>query len=193
MAGLPSNGRLGATAGEVSTTATVPDLPGVLFTSTADAGTGPQLIIATQPSSAAKKDVPFAQQPVIRVEDGTGEPLGAGIAVTVSVEGATLAGTTILPSDGYGEVRFTDLVLSGPDGTYNLTFSAPDLIAVRSIAITLTSAAAGGQIVITTQPSSAAENGDPFDQQPAVRVENGDGSNGRRRSARNGGPFVAGR
>ncbi|MEO7987626.1 MAG: galactose oxidase-like domain-containing protein [Gemmatimonadales bacterium] len=166
---------LGAIAGEVSTTATVPDLPGVLFISTAGAGAGPQLIIATQPSSAAKKDVPFAQQPVIRVEDGSGEPLAAGISVTVSVEGATLAGTTVLPSDANGEVRFTDLVLSGSDGTYNLTFSAPDLIAVRSSAIALTSGATGGQIVITIQPSSAAENGDPFDQQPVVRIENGTG------------------
>ncbi len=73
---------LGTTAGEVGTTATVPDLPGVLFTSTAEAGTGPQLVVATQPSSAAKKDVLLAQQPVIRVEDGTGEPLEAGIAMT---------------------------------------------------------------------------------------------------------------
>lgn len=166
---------LGATAGEVGTTATVPDLPGVLFTSTADAGTGPQLVIATQPSGAAKKDVLLAQQPVIRVEDGTGEALEAGIAVTATVDGATLTGTTTVTSDSYGEARFTNLVLSGSDGTYNLTFTAPDVIAVRSSPITLTDAAGGGQMVITTQPSSAAESGAPLAQQPAVRVESGAG------------------
>ncbi|HEX3236573.1 MAG TPA: kelch repeat-containing protein, partial [Gemmatimonadales bacterium] len=165
---------LGGTAGELTTTATVSDLI-VTFSSTAQAGEEPQLIVATQPSSTAKDDVPLIQQPVLRAEDAVGEPLPAGLSVTASVEGATLTGTTTRTSDGFGQVRFTDLALSGSDGSYNLTFSASGVVSVRSTDIVLSSATEGGQVVITTQPSSAAENGVALGQQPVVRVENGAG------------------
>lgn len=165
---------LGTTAGDVTTTAGVTDLPSVVFNATAVAGAQPQLLIATQPSSSAKNGVPLAQQPVVRVDDGTGEPTAA-VTVTASVEGATLGGTTSLKSDSYGEVHFTDLAITGPDGSYNLTFVAPSVVSVRSAPIALTSAAEGGQLVITTQPSSSAENGIAFARQPVVEVQNGNG------------------
>ena len=81
---------LGGTAGQQTTTATVPDLPQMVFTSTAEAGAVPRLIIATQPSSLANGGVALEQQPIVRLENGDGDPLGAGIPVTVSVTGATL-------------------------------------------------------------------------------------------------------
>ncbi|MEO6057345.1 MAG: galactose oxidase-like domain-containing protein [Gemmatimonadales bacterium] len=166
---------LGATAGEATTAASVPGLPAVVFTATAEAGAQAQLIIATQPSGVAKTDVPLVQQPILRLEDEFGEPMGAGIPVTAATQGATLGGTTVVESDGFGEVRFTNLVLRGSDATYHLTFSAPNVVSVRSTAIQLTTAAAGGQLIITIQPSSAAENGVPLAQQPVVQVEDGAG------------------
>jgi galactose oxidase-like protein/Big-like domain-containing protein len=166
---------LGGTAGQQTTTAAVPDLPPVVFTSTAEAGAVPQLIIATQPSSVANGGVALEQQPIVRLENGDGEPLGAGIPVTVSVTGATLSGTTTVASDGYGEVRFSDLALSGPDGSYNLVFSAPNLAAVQSAVIALSTGSTTGHLVITTQPSSAVVAGVAFAQQPVVRVEDGNG------------------
>lgn len=166
---------LGGTAGELTTTATVAGLPDVVFVAMAEAGAQPQLIVAVQPSSAAKDNVPFAQQPVIRLDDGTGEPLGGGVPVTASVDGATMTGTSVVKSIGSGEVHFSDLGLTGPDGSYNLTFSAPGVVPVRSSAIALTKASAGGLLVITTQPSSVAENAVELARQPVVRVDDGAG------------------
>jgi hypothetical protein len=67
---------LGASAGQQTTTARVPNLPPVLFTATASAGSLPRLTITTQPSDIAENAVPFVQQPVVRVEDGNGQPVG---------------------------------------------------------------------------------------------------------------------
>jgi galactose oxidase-like protein len=133
---------LGGTAGQQTTTAAVADLPPVVFTATAEAGAPAQLVITTQPSSAAESGVPLAQQPVIRVEDGSAQPLGAGIAVTASIGGATLAGTTTVESDGSGVARFSDLALSGSAGSYHLNFSAPGFESVQSTAITLSTTSA---------------------------------------------------
>jgi hypothetical protein len=162
---------LGATAGPQTTTARVPSLPPVLFTATAEAGSLPQLVMVTQPSSAAENAVPLAQQPVVRVEDGSGQPLGAGIPVTVSVSGATLAGATTVESDAAGTATFTGLALSGPAGNYSLTFTAPNLVPVQSAAITLGTATGTRRLVIATQPSETAESAVPLVRQPVVRVE----------------------
>ena len=168
---------LGDATGVVTTTAAVTDLPAVVFTSTAEAGSVPSLVIATQPSSSAVSAVPLARQPVIQVEDGTGQPAGAGIAVTASVEGATLAGATVVESDASGVVTFTDLALAGEDGSYTLIFSASGYVSAQSSAIALSSTPSeSGRLVITTQPSSDAENGEPLAQQPVVRAEDAAGT-----------------
>ena len=167
---------LGGTAGTQTTTAAVPDLPGVVFTSTAEAGNLPQLIIATQPSQLAIGGLPLEQQPIVRVEDGNGETLGAGIAVTAAVTGATLSGTTTVASNSFGEVHFTNLALTGPDGTYTLAFSAPDFVGIQSAGINLTTGSSGvSHLVVTTQPSSAAIAGAVFSQQPIVRADDAAG------------------
>lgn len=67
---------LGDAAGIVTTTAAVPTLPSVVFTSTASAGDVPSLTMATQPSAAAVNAIPFDRQPIVQVEDGTGQPVG---------------------------------------------------------------------------------------------------------------------
>jgi hypothetical protein len=103
------------------------------------ATSGGRLTVVTQPSPTAENAVPFARQPVIRVLDGAGQPLGAGIAVTASVNGASLTGTKMVESDAAGEAHFTDLTLSGSAGNYTLSFSAPDMASVQSTAIALTS------------------------------------------------------
>ncbi len=168
---------LGDAAGVVTTTATVEGLPAVVFTSTAEAGEVPSITIATQPSSAAVNGQPLAQQPVVQVQDGTGQPVGEGVAVTVSVDGATLSGTTVVESDASGVVTFTDLVLTGDDGSYTLTFAASGYVSAQSTAITLTAEPVEtNQLVVTTQPSGNAENGEPLAQQPVVRAEDADGN-----------------
>lgn len=166
---------LGGTAGVQTTTARVPNLPPVLFTATAEAGSVPHLVIMTQPSSAAENGVPFVQQPVVRLEDEAGQPLGAGIPVTVAVSGATMAGSTTVESDATGIAAFSGLALSGPAGNYSLTFTAPGLVSTQSTAIALSASGGSRQLVITTQPSETADNAIPLVRQPVVKVEDGAG------------------
>ena len=167
---------LGGAAGIVTTTAAVATLPSVVFTSTASAGDVPSLTMATQPSAAAVNGVPFDRQPIVQVEDGTGQPVGAGVAVTASVDGATLNGDAVLETDGTGLVRFTDLALTGPDGDYALEFSATGYVSVRSAPVALTATPVErDRLVITTQPSAAAENGAVLDRQPVVQAEDPSG------------------
>ncbi|MGH7579624.1 MAG: galactose oxidase-like domain-containing protein [Gemmatimonadales bacterium] len=167
---------LGDVAGVVTTTASVGDLPAVVFTSTAAHGGLPLLIIATQPSAAAVNAVALDRQPVIQVEDGNDQPVGAGVAVTASVAGASLTGTTQLETDAAGIVRFTDLTLSGDDGSYTMTFSASGYLPAESGPIALSATPSDDdRLVITTQPSSDAENGEVLAQQPVLRAETAGG------------------
>lgn len=163
---------LGKAAGRHTTMASVPDLEPVVFNAVAEAGPVPHLLITTQPSASAADGTPLARQPVLQVLDGAGDPLGEGIEVTASVQGADLAGTTMVPSDASGVVAFTDLALSGADGNYHLTFSAPDVAPARSETIALSAAGAGGTLLIATQPSASAENGVALARQPVIRVRN---------------------
>ena len=141
---------------------------------------------AIRPDNYHISGAPLVQQPIVRLDDGTGEALGSGIPVTASVEHAALTGTITVKSDEYGEVAFTNLALSGSDGSYALTFSAPGVTGVRSGAITLATASADQrQLVITTQPSNSAQGGVAFAQQPgqAARLA-GRGGLGLSRNAR---------
>jgi hypothetical protein len=168
---------LGDNAGVVTTTAAVTDLPAVVFTSTAAEGGLPTVSIATQPSTSAVSGEALERQPVIQLEDGNGQPSGAGVAVTASVSGATLSGTTEVESDETGLVRFTDLVLTGSDGDYTIEFDSPGYLSAESGPIALTETPSeSDRLVITVQPSSQAENGEVFAQQPAVRAEDADGN-----------------
>ncbi len=168
--------RLGDVVGVATTTATVDELSPVGFTSTAQAGAVSNLSVATQPSDAAVTGVPLARQPVIQAEDGTGQPAGAGVAVAVSVDGATLSGDTEIETDETGVARFTDLVLTGAEGSYTLTFSASGFVSAQSSPVALAAEPVEtDRLAIATQPSADAENGVAFAQQPAVRAENANG------------------
>ena len=168
---------LGTEPGVLTTTAAAGDLPAVIFTSTAESGPLPNLILATPPSPSAVAGQPFERQPVIQVDDGTEQPAGAGIEVTASVSGATLSGATAVGSDGEGVARFTDLTLSGEEGTYTITFSSPGYVPVQSAPIALSATpTTTGRLVMETEPSSDTESGEILAQQPAVRAEDEGGA-----------------
>src|SRR5207237_2990343 len=75
-------------------------------------GPAARLAIQTQPSSTATAGVPFAQQPVIRIEDAAGNLLTANsttvVTATRSSGSGTLQGTTSRTAVN-GLVTFTDL------------------------------------------------------------------------------------
>jgi adhesin/invasin len=140
-------------------------------TVTVTAGFASQLSMATQPSESAQNGVPFAQQPVIQLEDTSGNSANqSGVAVTASVAsgGGKLGGTlTVTTTDGVAE--FTNLSLAGVEGDYTLRFSADGLTSVTSTKIKLTAGAAT-QLGITTQPPAFAQSGMNFSAQPAVQL-----------------------
>src|SRR5256886_8138193 len=91
----------------------------VTFSATATAGNATRLAIVTQPSASAQSGVPFPQQPVIQLQDGSGNPVGqANVAVGVKIQsgGGTLGGATSAATDAAGEGGVTHRVLPRPGG-----------------------------------------------------------------------------
>ncbi len=179
---------LGLVPGAYATTAAVDGLSGspITFTSTATVGPAAKLAIIVQPgTTAATSGIALVPQPEIEVQDALGNPiLQAGRTVSASITsspgdpsgdgGAILNGASD-QTNSSGRTTYTGLRITGPSGSYVLTFSSGALIPVSSATITL-GAGSASQIVILTQPSSTAVNGVPFAQQPVVQVQDGAGN-----------------
>src|SRR5207244_2784261 len=70
---------------------------------------------------------------------------------------------------------FSGLAISGPAGSYTLSFGATGLTAATSSAITL-GAGSATQLSTTTEPSATAQSGVPFAQQPVLQLRDGVGN-----------------
>jgi len=123
-----------------------------------------QLAFTTAPSSAAQSGAPFAQQPVLQVEDANGNPVATqGVTVTAAIAtgpaggGGSVASFTAT-TDASGLATFVGLAISGSVGGYTLTFTAPNLAPATSGTITL-AAGAAVQLAFVTAPSDTARNG----------------------------------
>ncbi len=127
------------------------------------------LVIQTQPSSTATAGQAFAVQPVIYLEDSNGnvETSDNSTMVTVSLASGngTLQGTKSV-TVVHGVATFAGLSDTKAE-TISLKFSGDGLTAGPSNNITV-SPAAPYQLLIHTQPSSAATAGQAFATQPAV-------------------------
>ena len=118
--------------GAQATTATAADLDGspVTFSSTAQDGPPPvpEIIVVTQPPAIALEDEVFAaaSQPVVRVEDGSGNPI-EGVTVTAAIAdgSGTLEGTTTAISGSDGVAAFGDLSVAG-QGNHTIQFTGSD-------------------------------------------------------------------
>jgi hypothetical protein len=101
------------------------------------------LVITTQPGTTARSGVALAPQPVVTVEDASGNAVtsatGTVTASLVSGSG-TVANPTSTLSAGVG--TFSGLAISGAAGTYTLQFTWASLPAVTSAPIALTQACA---------------------------------------------------
>jgi VCBS repeat-containing protein len=177
---------LGVLPGTYTTTATVEGLSGspVTFTSTALVGAPDRLAIITQPGSPIVSGSIISPAPSIQIQDDQQNPVPlAGVTVNVTVsgpDGASLGVNDQRLTNNNGRANFTNLTISGPpDDNYVLTFTATvggvDLTPVSSNPITVTAGAAA-RLVILQQPSSSAQSGDQFAQQPVVQVQDGSGN-----------------
>src|SRR5213076_1192941 len=152
--------------------------PAVSGTITVGAGAATQLTLTTQPSATAQSGVAFAQQPVVQLRDGDGNAVNqAGVTITAAIAtgGGTLGGTVTAATNGSGVASFTNLSISGTAGERTLTFSATGFVSVTSGPVTITAGAAT-QLTLTTQPSSTAQSGVAFAQQPVVQLRDGAGN-----------------
>ena len=145
-----------------------------------------KLVIHTQPSMTATAGQPFEVQPVIYVEDQNGnlQTSDNSTVVTVSLASGTgtLQGTKQVTVIG-GVATFAGLA-DNVAGIISLQFAGDSLTVGPSNNITV-SPAAPFQLVIQTQPSSAAIAGQHFATQPVVdeldqfgNLETGDNTTG---------------
>src|SRR5256885_5625553 len=145
---------------------------------TITAGAATQLAVTPQPSASAQSGVAFAQQPVVQLRDGAGNPVSqSGVTVTAAIAtgAGTLGGTLTATTTSGGTASFTNLSISGTAGDRTLSFSAPGLTGVVSTTITV-GAGAATQLALTTQPSAPAPSRVAVAQQPVVQLRDGDGN-----------------
>src|SRR2546430_2553807 len=145
-----SSWTLGTTAGPNTLTATAAGsgITGnpVTFTATGTAGAAAKLAITTQPSATARSGVAFLQQPVIQLQDASGNPVsqsGTPVTATIASGGGTLGGTPTVTTNTSGTAVFTNLSITGTAGPHTLGFSAPQpFTGVTSGTVSLTAGAA---------------------------------------------------
>src|SRR5213078_2423229 len=166
FSGLTLTGTAGSYTLSFGATGLTPATAGI----TLSAGAASKLALSTPPSSSAQSGVAFSQQPVVQVQDASGNPVSqSGDLVTATVAsgpaGATLTNATATTGPT-GAAPFSGLAISGPTGTYTLSFGASGLTAVTSGSINL-AAGPAAQVAFTVQPTSTTAG---TIITPAVRV-----------------------
>src|SRR5207302_1906912 len=162
------------TAGPNTLTAASGSLAGspVTFKATGTAGSATRLAIATQPSGTVQSGIAFQQQPVIQLQDGSGNPVKqAGIAVGVRIAsgGGTLGGATSATTDTAGQAVFTNVSIAGTVGPRTLRFGSAGLDSVTSATVNVTAGVAT-QIVINGGDGQQATTGTAVLTPPSVIV-----------------------
>ncbi|MEP6495569.1 MAG: Ig-like domain-containing protein [bacterium] len=140
--------------------------------------TASQLSIATQPSTSAQNGAAFAQQPAIQLRSSSNGAISQpGVVVTASIVsgGGTLGGTTTATTDASGVATFANLTITGTAGPRTLRFTSSGLTSTSSSAVTITAGAAA-RLVVATQPSTSAQSGAAFTQQPVIQVADASGN-----------------
>ncbi len=131
-----------------------------------------QLVLTQEPSTLATAGVPFPLQPIIEEEDPFGnlETGDNSTVVTASLSNGVgpLQGTTSITVQG-GVATFIDLADDTAE-TITLEFTGGGLSAGPSTPIVVGPANLGA-LVIQTQPSSTAQAGTAFAQQPVIVEE----------------------
>lgn len=174
---------LGTTAGTGNNTltATSAGLSGspVTFTASATAGSAGKLVFITQPATSGQSGVALNPQPVLQLVDVNNNPVAqGGVSVTASVAsgpGGDVSGTSQVNTNSQGRATFTNLAITGPSGTYTLSFGGGTVTGITSGEIVIGSGAAT-KLDFVTPPSSEVQSGVVFPQQPVVRLEDGSGN-----------------
>src|SRR5262245_39734511 len=138
-----------------------------------------QLAITRQPSSSAQSGVPLAQQPIVQLQDASGNSVsqaGVSIRVAVASGGGALSGTTTINTTDNGTATFSNLAIAGT-GAQTLSFTSNGLTSVVSSSITLTQPppTQATRLALVTQPSATALSGATLAVQPVVQLQDDNG------------------
>ncbi len=142
------------------------------------AGPAAALALTTQPAAVAQSGVVLTQQPVVRLEDASGNPVAqAGTVVTASIAtgGGSLGGTLTATTDPQGSAAFNGLALSGTVGSRTLRFAATGLLPDTSGVIGLTAGPAAA-MVLNAGNGQTATAGSPVPINPQVKVTDASGN-----------------
>jgi acetyl esterase/lipase len=133
------------------------------------AGPAATVTILTPPSSATPSGASFAQQPVVEVEDASGNPVsGSTVTASIASGDGSLGGTTTATVGPNGVASFESLSIGGTVGVRTLRF-AVGATGATSGPISVTPGPVA-ELVITQQPSSNVLDAVQFPQQPRVRA-----------------------
>jgi len=161
--------KITGTVGSYTLTAT----SGSLASATTDSftlahGSATKMAFTTQPGGAAN-GVAFTTQPVVTVQDASGNTVtGSSASVSLASSAGTLACTGNPVNATNGVATFRGCSLTGIIGLYTLTATSGGLTGATTNSITLTYGAAA-KLMVTVQPSGAV-NGEAFTTQPVVTV-----------------------
>lgn len=125
---------LTGTVGNYSLSFSAQGLAGVMSNPIA-LGVGPaaQLAFALTPPATARSRAVLAPQPVIQVQDASGNAVAQpNLAIVASVDAGTLSGGTTVNTGVDGRAAFADLAIAGSPGAKTLTFSSTGLQAVSA-------------------------------------------------------------
>lgn len=168
------------TAGSYSIRFTAPGLTQVISgTIGLGAGAATALQFVGTPPTTATNTQALTPAIVVRLIDGSLNPVAQAGVVVTAVKGsglATLGGTVAVATDADGVATFDNLVLTGTTGNNTIRFDASGLSSVTTATIAL-AAGPATQVVITTQPAGTATNGGVLSTSPVVRLRDASGNN----------------
>ncbi|MFI5280102.1 MAG: beta strand repeat-containing protein [Gemmatimonadales bacterium] len=99
-------------------------------------GNATRLALTIQPSTAATSGAALAQQPVVQLQDVSGNatatPANVQITTGVLSGSVTIANGTVFTAAGTGAATFTNLTLTASPGSFTLIFSATGLTAIQA-------------------------------------------------------------
>jgi hypothetical protein len=143
------------------------------------AGAAARLGFATAPSGAAQNGVALTTQPVVEVQDASGNPVAqSGVVISASrIAGPALDSLTgrTATTGSTGQAVFTALRITGLVGTYTLEFTGGGYTPVQ--ANVTVSAGAPVAVQLVQQPGANATNGVAFATQPWARLVDLSGNN----------------
>jgi hypothetical protein len=143
--------------------------------------TGPatKLVITTQPSVTAVNGIALVTQPVVSVEDASGNVVkGDASTVTAALVGGNV-GSTISSNTkvaASGVATFAGLAINAAPGSYNIIFTDGALSSATTVAQTAVSVGAAAKLTIFTQPSATVAAGAALAVQPVVYVTDSGGN-----------------